>query len=587
MSPNRLPRGLEASLRTAWDDTPVAIVEGLRGVGKSTLVRQFTPSEHYLDLANSVLRQRVSGDLVGWLESLPQGTVVDEAQLIPGLKLAIKAEVDRRFGGHRQFLLTGSARLARDELGGSEPLVGRSLSFRLHPFAQCELRGTPRDVITALFDDNPVDWRCGRTPTAELRALLAGGGIPSIREADNRRATVAAQYPSDLFGSGVYETTRDVEGVLRLFRWIAGRSGQLRQISEFGRQTELARDTVHAYLSELQQVFLVESIPALRRRPDKRETDAPRLFVADSALVTQRTTDAPESVFSDEEGSLLETFVANELMRVGSWSTTSLDPWWLKHWRKDQKYEVDLVIERSDGKFIGIEVKASRDITDKQLKGLNSLRADYPDEFHRGFVIHHGERVNRLGDDQLWSLPFSALWTIGEAMKTHDLDVGLSPRLARTISLAADITAARLQSVGRLTVVPRIERFEQLREPIERRLVLVTDVVTQFGLTATVEQSVVHRHDNPVRSDDQMVADLLIVVALADPVSKKSASVQVTGWIHASGLTSISVTLRHAGSSSTFEAVTKPSPDDVFAELDNALIPFAEQLPDVILSLLA
>jgi uncharacterized protein len=586
MSPNRLPRGFEASLRTAWDDTPVAIVEGLRGVGKSTLVRQLTPAEHYLDLANSVLRQRVSGDLVGWLESLPQGTVVDEAQLMPGLKLAIKAEVDRRFGAHRQLLLTGSARLARDELGGSEPLVGRSLSFRLHPFAQCELRGTPRDVITALFDDNPVDWRCGRTPTAELRALLEGGGIPGIRDAGDRRATVVAQYPSTLFGSGVYETTRDVEGMLRLFRWIAALSGQPRRVADFARKTELARDTVHAYLSELQQVFLVESIPALRRRPDKRETDTPRLFVADSALVTQRTTGA-ESVFTDDDGSLLETFVATELMRVGSWSTTSLDPWWMKHWRKDQKYEVDLVIERSDGKLIGIEVKASRDITDRQLTGLKSLRADYPEEFHRGFVIHHGERVNRLGDDQLWSLPFSALWTIGGAMRTDDLDVGLSPRLARTISRAAETTAARLRSVGRLTVIPRIERFEQLREPIERRLVLVTDVVTQFGLTATVEQSVVHRHDNPVRSDDQMVADLLIVVTLADPVSGKNASVQVTGCIHASGLTSISVTLLHSGQASTFEAVTKPTPDDVLAELDDALIALAEQLPDVIVSLLA
>lgn len=112
---------------------------------------------------------------------------------------------------------------------------------------------------------------------------------------------------------------------------------------------------------------------------------------------------------SDAFSRLLETFVATELVRVLGWSTTSAQ---LFHWRENDRHEVDLVIERRDGSLIGIEVKAARSATEAHTSGLRRFRERYPSRFVRGFVLHSGDTTTRF-DDEIWALPFSALWTIG------------------------------------------------------------------------------------------------------------------------------------------------------------------------------
>lgn len=407
-----VPRGLRSTIERAWASRPVVVLEGLRATGKSTIARAMVSPQHFRTLADEAERRRAAHDLTGWLESLPHGAVVDEAQLVPNLQMGIKQIIDTRGATSSQFLLTGSARLNTRELGGSDPLMGRVRRLRLNPFSQSEIEGQPLDTVTALFDDDPRSWSIPRCDHAEVIRRAVAGGFPTMHLLDpaDRTAELDAYVP-DLFSGNVHSTRRDVERLVRFFRWLTGRSGSVRNVRHFAEATELAQDTVHAYLDELAEVHLVESIRGYRPGHDHRETERERIFAADPSFVAAALpTDAALLMQNtDAFGRLLETFAATELIRVLGWSATSAQ---LFHWRENDRYEVDLVIERRDGALVGIEVKATRSATETHTAGLRRFRDRYRERFVRGYVLHSGDNATRF-DDTIWALPFSALWTIG------------------------------------------------------------------------------------------------------------------------------------------------------------------------------
>ena len=407
-----LPRGLRPTIERAWAGRSVVVLEGLRATGKSTIARELVPPQHFRTLANATDRRRAEDDLTGWLESLPRGAVVDEAQLVPNLQLGIKQIIDTRGATPSQFLLTGSARLNTRELGGSDPLTGRVRRLRLHPFSQSEIEGRPRDTVSALFDDDPRTWSIPPCDHAEVIRRAAAGGFPTMRRLEpvDRTAELDAYVP-DLFSGNIYTTRRDLERLVRFFRWLTARSGSIRNVRHFAEATELAQDTVHAYLDELAEVHLVEAVRGFRPGHGHRETERERIFAADPSFVAAALPTDPAKLMenSDAFGRLLETFVATELIRVLGWSATSAQ---LYHWRENDRHEVDLVIERRDGALVGIEIKAARSAIEAHTRGLRRFRDRYQNRFVRGYVLHSGDTMTRF-DDTMWALPFSALWTIG------------------------------------------------------------------------------------------------------------------------------------------------------------------------------
>ncbi len=407
-----LPRGLLPTVERAWANRPVVVLEGLRATGKSTIARGLVSPQRFRTLGDDADRKRAADDLRGWLESLPSGAVVDEAQLVPNLQLGIKQIVDERGATPTQFLLTGSARLNTRELGGSDPLTGRVRRLRLHPLSQSELEGRPLDTVTAFFDEDPRTWSVPRCDHNEVIRRASAGGFPTMRLLDpiDQAAELDAYVP-DLFSGNVYTTRRDVERLVRFYRWLVGRSGSVRNVRHFAEAAELAQDTVHAYLDELAEVHLVESVRGFRPGHDHRETERERIFASDPSFVAAALPVDPALVMqnTDAFGRLLETFVATELIRVLGWSATSAQ---LFHWRENDRYEVDLVIERRDGALIGIEVKAARSATEAHTAGLRRFRDRYQHRFVRGLVLHSGDTATRF-DDGMWALPFSALWTVG------------------------------------------------------------------------------------------------------------------------------------------------------------------------------
>jgi len=112
-------------------------------------------------------------------------------------------------------------------------------------------------------------------------------------------------------------------------------------------------------------------------------------------------------VVSDAAGRLFEAFVAGELRRQLTWASTDAE---IFHFRDRNGLEVDVVLESSERKVAGIEVRAAGAVSASDFKGLSFLRDKLGERFSLGVVLHTGTQAVPFGD-RLWALPYSAMWT--------------------------------------------------------------------------------------------------------------------------------------------------------------------------------
>ena len=103
-------------------------------------------------------------------------------------------------------------------------------------------------------------------------------------------------------------------------------------------------------------------------------------------------------------GALIETFAYSELMKLAD-KTDCLNNFY--HYRDRYGKEVDIVIEDSEGRIVGIEVKASATVSNGDFDGLRCL-ANSHDQFAVGIVLYDNERIVPFGTD-LFAIPISAL----------------------------------------------------------------------------------------------------------------------------------------------------------------------------------
>lgn len=79
------------------------------------------------------------------------------------------------------------------------------------------------------------------------------------------------------------------------------------------------------------------------------------------------------------------------------------------HFRERDKHEVDIVLERDDGRVVGIEVKASATVKANDFAGLRTLAETCKERFAFGVVLYDSAEFVPFGD-RLAAVPLSSLW---------------------------------------------------------------------------------------------------------------------------------------------------------------------------------
>jgi predicted AAA+ superfamily ATPase len=408
-----LERALTPLIQEALADTPVVLLLGARQVGKSTLAKALLdarPGGRYLTFDDSAVLRAAEADPAGFAASAGTFAVLDEIQLAPGLFRPIKAEVDRDRRPGR-FLLTGSANvMVLPRL--SESLAGRMEVITLEGLSQGEIHGVADPFVDRLFAETDPGFQHLEWERRDLVAAITAGGFPeAIHRAPGRRRS---QWFESYLDTLIHRDVRDlseIEGLAQLPRilaLLAVRSGGLLNLSELARTLALPLNTLKRYLGLLEAVYLLTTLPAWSSHLGKRLVKAPKLLLRDSGLMAHLLgVDADRLARQpDLLGGLLETFVAGEVRKSLGWSRTRAK---LFHYRTLPGQEVDLLLERADGRVAGIEVKASASVQAKDFKGLRDLQAVLGETFHRGVVLYTGTEVLPFGPG-LWAMPVPALW---------------------------------------------------------------------------------------------------------------------------------------------------------------------------------
>lgn len=281
----------------------------------------------------------------------------------------------------------------------------------LWPFAQAELARRPLRIVEQLLGKSSPEIDAAAVGKEELADRLLGGGFPeAVSREDDRREQWLASYLSVL----VQHDLRDLANLERLSQVpaiLASLAGRVRvplNKTSLGSAAEVSRTTLDRYLTLLEHVFLTRSVPACHTNKVRQLTKAPKVLIADSAVLCYLLRASRERLCEEEStlGIALECFAGMELAKQTEASSLSAE---LLHMRTATGSEIDFLLEGRDRTVACIEVKASATVRGEDFKHLQRARDRLGERFARGVVFYLGGERLSFGE-RLEAWPLSSLW---------------------------------------------------------------------------------------------------------------------------------------------------------------------------------
>lgn len=404
------PRTLESFFKTAAKQFPVLLVTGARQVGKTTFLRHLSEKgRDYVTLDDPLVLNLARKDPALFMQRFEPPLIIDEIQYAPELLPYIKMAVDKDRRPNR-FWLTGSQQFHMMK-GISESLAGRIGVIHLMGFSRSETSKRKKNAGPFLPVFTEIKKRVlagGRLGLKELYKIIWRGSFPAI--------ALNEELDRDLFYSSYVQTylQRDIRDLarvgdemtfLRFLKAAAARSGQMLNLAELARDTDVAPNTAKNWVSILQTSGIVYLLEPYHTNVTKRLVKTPKLYFLDTGLCAYLTEwSTPQTLEAGSmSGAILETWIMAELLK-SYWHNGRHAPFY--YYRdKDQK-EIDLIIAR-DGTIYPLEFKktasAGKDAI-RHFQALQSLKAP----IGPGGLICLSEEVLPLSPD-ICSIPVGAI----------------------------------------------------------------------------------------------------------------------------------------------------------------------------------
>jgi predicted AAA+ superfamily ATPase len=408
------------------EDLPAVVVEGPKAVGKTATSKRLANS--VIDLARPEEWELTSAN-PSRICATPPPVLIDEWQLLPSAWNEVRRAVD---SGAKpgSFILAGSASVgtSASSAAPTRPAqapqlhsgAGRMVRLRMRPMALSERSLTPPTVSLADLLSGRSAQVTGHSPLAlaEYAEEIAATGFPGIRLATKRsRTDLLDGYLAAVVEHEFPEAGHAVRRPATLARWLRAYAAATATAAPYtkilnaatpGIDNKPARATVTAYRDVLERLWLLDELPAwpghsalgaLARTPRHHLADpglAARLLgVSAESLLTIPNPDQPvQPRHGTLFGALFES-LATLCVRVYAQANRA-KVFYLR--TENGKHEVDLIVEREDGRILGLDVKLAAALGKTDSKHLLWLRRKVPADVLDLAVLTTGQEAYRRAD---------------------------------------------------------------------------------------------------------------------------------------------------------------------------------------------
>jgi predicted AAA+ superfamily ATPase len=417
-------RVLDAELDELVAALPALSLEGPKGVGKTSTARQRGGTVVSLDDPGVL---EVVTAQPGRLTTGTPPIVIDEWQRYPPSWDLIRRAVDEDPTAGR-FILTGSATptTAPTHTGSATPTTapthtgaGRIVNVRMRPLTLTE-RGvdTPTVSLAALLAGDRPDIAGVTVVTLEdYTAEILAGGFPGMRHPSGRAQRAALDgYLGRIVEADLPDLGVDIRRPQTLRRWLQAYAAatatttsyeKIRDAATADETNKPAKTTTIPYRDALERLWILDPLPAWAPTSNHlhRLTLAPKHHLADPALAARLTgVDAgallrgkgPTTIPRDGTflGALFESLVTLSV-RVFAQAAEAR----VSHFRtKAGEREIDLVIERGDGRIVALEVKLADTVSDGDVRHLVWLAGKVGGDLADSVMVTAGRFAYRRPD---------------------------------------------------------------------------------------------------------------------------------------------------------------------------------------------
>ena len=317
---------------------------GPRGTGKSSLLKHDLGNQALIiDLLHSETYMKLMNN-ASQLESMIEldkkpFVVIDEIQRVPELLNEVHRLIENK---QIRFLLTGSsARKLKHQ--GVNLLAGRARQAELYPLTYHELSNF------------------------NLSRYLQFGGLPMIalseEPAEDLDAYVHTYLEEEIKAEALVQK---LPAFSRFLQLSALTSGTTLNFSSIANDAGVSGATLREYYQILEDTFLGFLVLPWQHSVKRKAIATARFYYFDTGVKNRLAQISAIPEQTDLFGQSFEHFIAMELRAYISYTRKRLP---LNFWRTASGHEVDFII----GNQIAIEVKATKKVSSKHLKGVKSL----------------------------------------------------------------------------------------------------------------------------------------------------------------------------------------------------------------------
>ena len=372
-----ISRAISEEIINSASKVPVVTLIGPRQAGKTTLVKELFPNYTYVNLEDKVTRELAENDYIGFFNKYSEPMIIDEVQRVPELLSAIQVKVDEDRRKNGRFILTGSHQ-PRLRAAIAQSLAGRTAILSLLPLSINELK------------------TCGEIDNVDESVIR--GFMPELYLENSREPY---QYYSDYLETYIEKDLRQMIAVknlnafLRFLVLLAGRVGNVLNISSMANDVGVSSTTLAEWLSVLEDSFVVFKLQPYFSNISKRIVKSPKIYFNEPGLAAHLLgIETVRQASRDPlRGNLFENIVVVEAMKTRLNKNKQPN---LFYTRTEKGVEVDLIL-RNEGMLSPFEIKSSMTPNKEFSKNMQLFCESEPNA-EKKTVIYCGESYESYQD---------------------------------------------------------------------------------------------------------------------------------------------------------------------------------------------